>query len=351
MKPIIEPVSRSVLMRELKPAYLLRVTNNAGNEIYDFVAAECPNVMKEIGRLREWAFRSAGGGTGKEIDIDELDTVEGGYRQLIVWDPAAKEIIGGYRYIISDSENPEHLSTEHYFVFNDNFRREVLPYTIELGRSFVHPNYQNTRINAKGLYAMDNLWDGLGSIIVNNPEKLFFFGKVTMYGHYNTEARNILIYFLHKYFPDRHGYVEPRYPVVLNIDREAMERLFSGEDYKEDYKILVRELRERGEFIPPMIHSYMNLSPSMQVFSTVTNPDFGDVEETGILVTIADMYPHKTERHTKGIIKVFKPLRKLRASTQLVIDEVVEHTVPVVKVGLRRRKAERISKKKIKAEK
>lgn len=351
MKPIIEPVSRSVLMRELKPAYLLRVTNNAGNEIYDFVAAECPNVMKEIGRLREWAFRSAGGGTGKEIDIDELDTVEGGYRQLIVWDPAAKEIIGGYRYIISDSENPEHLSTEHYFVFNDNFRREVLPYTIELGRSFVHPNYQNTRINAKGLYAMDNLWDGLGSIIVNNPEKLFFFGKVTMYGHYNTEARNILIYFLHKYFPDRHGYVEPRYPVVLNIDREAMERLFSGEDYKEDYKILVRELRERGEFIPPMIHSYMNLSPSMQVFSTVTNPDFGDVEETGILVTIADMYPHKTERHTKGIVKMLKPLLKLRTSTQLVIDEVVERAAPAVKVGFRRRKAERISKKKIKAEK
>lgn len=345
MKSIIEPVSREVLKSEMRPEYLLRTTNRGGNEIYVITAAECPNIMLEIGRLREWAFRSAGGGTGEGVDIDELDTIPNGYMQLFVWDPSANEIIGGYRYIVSHTQNPKYLSTEHYFIFNDNFRRDVLPYTIELGRSFVHPKYQNTSISPKGLYAMDNLWDGLGALIVNHPEAKYFFGKVTMYTQYDTEARNILLYFLHKHFPDRHNYMEPRYPIEMNIDTQAMERLFPTDDYRDNYKTLVRELRERGEFIPPMISSYMNVSPSMQVFSTVSNPDFGDVEETGILVTLADMYPQKTERHTHGIEKMVRPFKRFRTNAKLALDEMVERTAPTIKVGLRPRKNERLAKR------
>lgn len=299
-EPIIEAVPKEDIEKELKPEYFLRSTNNAGNLIYAVKAADCPNIMREIGRLREEAFRMAGGGTGAEVDIDQDDLVDDGYTQLFVWDPVAREILGGYRYIICDSPNQKHLSTEHYFRFSDKFRNEYLPYTIELGRSFVQPRYQRTR-DAKSLYALDNLWDGLGALIVQNPDKEYFFGKVTMYGHYNPEARNTLIYFLRKYFPDPDDLVEPLSPIHVSINEKYMEKIFDGGSYEEDYKIMVRELRKREEFVPPLINSYMSLSPSMRVFDTVENSDFGEVEETGILIKISDIYPNKMERHIKGI--------------------------------------------------
>lgn len=300
MKPMIEPVSRELIEGELTPERLLRHTNNAGNSIYVITAQNSPNTMREIGRLREWSFRDAGGGTGLNTDIDELDVAEDGYKQLVVWDPNARQILGGYRYIVSRSAHAKHLSTEHYFRFSDRFREEFLPYTIELGRSFVQPAYQ-TRNNTKGLYALDNLWDGLGALIVHNPDIKYFFGKVTMYGDYNREARDLLIYFLKKYFPDTENLVEPINPIELDIDYAKMDALFSGNSYAEDYKILSKEIRSRNENVPPLINSYMSLSPSMRVFGTVRNPDFGNVEETGILITIEDIYPKKSERHTKNL--------------------------------------------------
>lgn len=300
MKPVIEPIARELIENELTTERFVRNTNNAGNKIYVITAQNSPNTMLEIGRLREWSFRDAGGGTGLETDIDEHDTVENGYKQLLVWDPNAREIVGGYRYIISKESNTAHLSTEHYFRFNDKFRSEFLPYTIELGRSFVQPHYQGTRENPKGLYALDNLWDGLGALMVNNPDMKYFLGKVTMYGDYNRDARNILIYFLNKYFPDTDNLIEAIDPIDLHMDTERMQQLFCGGDYSEDYKILSREIRSRNENVPPLINSYMNLSPSMRVFGTVCNQDFGNVEETGILITIEDIYPKKIERHTNG---------------------------------------------------
>ena len=96
---IIQPISKELLKSELTPERMLRMTNKSHNEIYVVTAKTAPNVMKEIGRLREIAFRSAGGGTGKAMDVDEFDTMENCCRQLIVWNPEAEEIIGGYRYI------------------------------------------------------------------------------------------------------------------------------------------------------------------------------------------------------------------------------------------------------------
>lgn len=300
MEPIIDPVPRSILEGELTPERIWRNTNKGGNVLYTLTAAECPNVMQEIGRLRELSFRDGGGGTGKSVDIDELDLVEGGYTQLIVWDPAAKEILGGYRYILPRSTHPKYLSTEHYFVFSDKFREEYLPYTLELGRSFVQPAYQS-RNNPKSLFALDNLWDGLGAVVVRNPDIKYCFGKVTMYGDYNREARNMLIYFLKKYFPDKENLVHARHPVELDIDQEKMQQLFTGADYDEDYKILSRNIRDSEEKIPPLFNAYMSLSPTMKVFDTALNPDFGNVEETGMLVTLSELYIQKVERHLSNI--------------------------------------------------
>ncbi|MBQ1221023.1 MAG: GNAT family N-acetyltransferase [Alistipes sp.] len=298
MEPIIAPVERALLKAELTPERKVRDTNRAGNEIYVFDADECPNLMREVGRLREEAFRAAGGGTGLEVDIDEEDTAVDGYYQLIVWDPAAEEIVGGYRFIVCGSEHQKHLSTEHYFRFSDRFRRRFLPHTLELGRSFVQPAYQ-ARANSKSIYALDNLWDGIGAILVLNPEVKYLFGKVTMYTSYRTDARNALIWFLHHYFPDKDHLVEGIHPLQLDLDDPYYEEIFSGDSFQENYRILIQKIREVNEHIPPLINAYMNLSPSMRVFDTVSNPDFGGVEETGILVTVPDIYPEKKERYMR----------------------------------------------------
>ena len=272
--------------------------------------------MRELGRLREWSFRTAGGGTGAEVDIDELDLRPDGYKQLIVWDPSAREILGGYRYIHIDPSQSslDNLSTSHYFKFSERFVADYVPQMIELGRSFVQPKYQMTGRVGKGLYALDNLWDGLGALIVLNPNIRYFFGKVTMYNSYNVHARNLLFYFFEKYFADKEELVIPQHPVQVNIDREQMAQIFTGATYKDDYRILGQKIREYGERIPPLINSYMNLSPSMKVFGTCINSDFGQVEETGILITIPDIYQDKIERH----IKPFGLINRLRQAKRLV---------------------------------
>ncbi len=307
MDPIIDPIPAELLERELTPARFWRKTNKGGNLLYTLRPGEAPNVLQEIGRLREVAFRDGGGGTGKNIDLDELDLVPEGYTQLIAWDPAAKQIMGGYRYIIPRSVHPKYLSTAHYFEFSERFRDHYLPHLIELGRSFVQPAYQ-TRNNPKSLFVLDNLWDGLGALMVRNPDIRYFFGKVTMYGDYNRQARNMLLYFLKKHFPDREELITSRYPVEIDIDSEQMERLFVGKDYTEDYKILSRSIRNFDETIPPLINAYMGLSPTMKVFDTARNPDFGNVEETAILINISDLYKQKVERHVRGISTILGEL-------------------------------------------
>ncbi len=308
MEQIIEAVDKKLLEQELTPDRFIRHTNNAGNELYIFSAINSPNLMQEVGRLRELTFRSAGGGTGLSVDIDEYDTCPNCYKQLIVWDPKEREIIGGYRFHSVDPRKGEeiNLSTKHLFHFSDKFIKEYMPFMIELGRSFIQPKYQSVHRLGKGIYALDNLWDGLGALIVINPDIKYFFGKVTMYHTYNKDARNMLLYFFEKYFADSEGLVTPIHPMEVEMDKEKMGKLFHGKDYKEDYKILSHEIRELGEKIPPLINSYMNLSPSMKVFGTVLNPYFGGVEETGIMITISDIYQHKVERHIASFLMKIK---------------------------------------------
>ena len=307
MQSIIPPVDRNNIKAELSAAKFIRKTNNANNELYIVTSSDSPNIMKEIGRLRELSFRHAGGGTGKDIDIDSYDTREDPYKQLIVWDPKHNEILGGYRFYIPPADkqvDPSKLATSKLFHFSDAFKKDYLPYMIELGRSFVQPAYQSTARARKGLFALDNLWDGLGAIVVDNPEMRYFFGKVTMYQKFNNQARNLILYFLNKYFADNEKLVTPKNPLDLNIDHELMKSVFTGKNYREDYKILSHKVRSYGEVIPPLINAYMNLSPSMKVFGTVINKDFGNVEETGIMITINDLYKKKVERHVSTYQRV-----------------------------------------------
>ena len=307
-QPIIPAVSKELLKSELTPEKLLRKTNKGNNEIYIITAHNSPNLMLEIGRLREIAFREAGGGTGKEADIDEFDTCENCYKQLIVWNPEAEEIIGGYRYLLGsdwqlDEKGQPILATSHMFHFSDKFLKEYMPYTVELGRSFVSLPYQSSRMGAKSLFALDNLWDGLGALPVVKPEVKYYFGKMTMYPSYIRKGRDMILYFLKKHFADKDNLILPMHPLQIETDVKDLEALFSEENFKEDYKILNREIRKLGYNIPPLVNAYMGLSPTMRLFGTGINDGFGDVEETGILIAVDEILEDKYVRHIDSFIK------------------------------------------------
>jgi Acetyltransferase (GNAT) domain len=302
MKEIIPSVDKKLLEQELTEDKFIRYTNHKSNEIYIVTNSNSPNVIREIGRLREITFRRAGGGTGEDIDIDEYDFSSAPYKQLIVWDPKEREIVGGYRFIrcgdaVKDENGEYMLATAHLFKYSDIFEKYYMPYTIELGRSFVQQHYQPMNDPRKGLYALDNIWDGLGAIAIDNPDIRYFFGKVTMYLNFNQEARDLILYFLHKYFPDMENLVTPKFPRGIQTDIRDLMAIFTGNSYQEDYKILSQNVRRLNETIPPLVNAYMNLSPSMLTFGTALNDTFGDVEETGILVTISDIYDMKKDRH------------------------------------------------------
>ncbi|MEN9442425.1 MAG: hypothetical protein RLZ33_2502, partial [Bacteroidota bacterium] len=295
MENIIAPIDKEIIKAELSPECFVRKTRKGDNEIYIIDQHNAPNTLQEIGRLREVTFRASGGGTGLPVDLDEFDTNEKCYKQLIVWSPEDEEIVGGYRYIkcseaIDETTGEILLSTTHYFDFSERFINDYLPYTIELGRSWVQPNFQPTVNPRKGLFALDNIWDGLGALVIFNPEIKYFFGKVTMYPNYNTASRDFLLHFMNHYFPDKENLMKPFHPLVQNYDRSYVEGQLKGLDFKDGFKVLNSAVRENGEFIPPLVNIYMNLSPTMKTFGTAVNPDFGNVEETGILVTIADIF-------------------------------------------------------------
>lgn len=308
MQAIIQPVDRALLKAELTREKMLRRTNKSNNEIYIITAHDAPHVMREIGRLREIAFRFYGGGTGQPIDIDAYDTMDDAYRQLIVWSPEDEQILGGYRFLCGadvkfDAAGKPMLATSHLFNFSQTFIRDFLPYTVELGRSFVTLEYQSTRAGAKGLFVLDNLWDGLGALSVIDPSLQYYFGKVTMYNTYNSEARNMILYFLGLHFPDTARLITPVYPLQTNTDMEKMKALFHYDNFKDNYKVLNQEVRKFGINVPPLVNAYMSLSPKMRVFGTAINHEFGEVEETGILIAIDEILEEKKKRHIETYLK------------------------------------------------
>ena len=326
MEEVIPKVDTWLIKSELTSDKLLRKTNKSGNEIYLFTAHNAPNLMREVGRLREVAFRYYGGGSGKSCDLDAFDVMDNPYRQLIVWDPEREEILGGYRFlcgrevIFDEKGQPANLATSELFHFSGEFIDNYLPRTVELGRSFVSLDYQSTKFGSKGLFALDNLWDGLGALSVIDKSLQYYFGKVTMYNTYPPEARNMILFFLDKYFLDKENLVTPVRPLKTDTNYNKMKNLFRGNNYKEDYKILNIEVRKFGINIPPLISAYMSLSPTMRVFGTTINEGFGQVEETGILINFEEIFEEKKQRHIESFLKE-RPSKRLLKQIQMAISE------------------------------
>lgn len=317
MQPIIAPISTDIIKSELTPAKKFRDTNKGGNEIYIVNHHDSPEIMKEIGRLREEAFRDSGGGSGLAMDIDEFDTMEVPYQQLIVWDPDNEKIIGGYRFIAGpdikiDENGKPLLATAHMFNFSEKFLKEYLPYTVELGRSFIAPEYQSRQAGVKALFALDNLWDGLCALAIEKRELKYFFGKMTMYPDYNREARDLIQHFLFKHFEDKEGLVTPMEPLKIETDRNYMDSILNEDDFKEDYKLLNAAVRKHGVNIPPLVNAYMSLSPTMKMFGGGINHEFSEAEETCIMIDFDEINQDKLERHVDSFINEKMGLMKKR---------------------------------------
>ena len=327
VQPIIPPVEKELLKSELTPDKQLRMTNKSHNEIYIVDIHNAPNVLREIGRQREEAFRAAGGGTGKELDLDEFDVMDNCYKQLIVWNPEEEEIIGGYRYKLGnevdfDDQGQPILATGHMFHFSEKFIKEYLPWTIELARSYVTLPYQSSKMGAKSLFALDNLWDGLGALTVVMPDVKYFFGKMTMYPSYVRKGRDMILYFLKKHFDDKEHLIIPMNPLKIEADPNELAALFNGNSLKEDYLILNREIRKLGYNIPPLVNAYMGLSPTMKMFGTAINDGFGDVEETGILIAVDEILEEKRVRHIDTFISEHpEALRLTSGANKLIYPE------------------------------
>lgn len=308
MEKIIDPVDVRLLKAELTPDKKLCNTNKADNEIYVIDAFDSPNVLREVGRLREVSFRQAGGSSGLSLDLDEFDTMENPYKQIVIWDPEAEAIIGGYRYILGPDvklgpDGQPLLATAHMFHFSDHFIKEYLPHVIELGRSFVTPDYQSSKAGAKAIFALDNLWDGIGAVMMQHPNIVYFFGKMTMYPSYDHSCRDLILHFLWKHFEDKDDLIRPIEPKMPDADPGLLDLILKDEDFKSDYRNLKDAIRKLGTTIPPLINTYMNSSPTMKMFGTAVNKEFSDVEETGILISFNEMYPEKRDRHKEPYMR------------------------------------------------
>jgi len=343
MKPIIPPIDREILKKELTEDKFLRPTNKAHNKIYVITAHNSPNVMLEIGRLRELSFRSGGGGTGEAMDTDEFDYMPKPYSQLIVWDPTADEIIGGYRYLPGkdvdfDKYGQPKFVMSHLFTFTDKFIKDFLPYTIELGRAFVQPDYQTSKMGTKSLFALDNLWDGLGALIHTVKNTRYFIGKVTIYEHYPLIARELIYEYMLRYFPDPDEMISPKNPIhVSEKTNQLAKEIFVHNDSSSDYKALQKAIRVEGETIPSMFSAYIGLSHTMRFFGSIYDPDFGSVYETGIMITMDDLLETKRKRYIEPYLEYLKivleerKIAKKAAREKKLADKLVKKIIKTEK--------------------
>ncbi len=308
MEAIIDPIPVELLKQELNETTFLRRTNKAGNEVYVVNYENAPNVLREVGRLREITFRSVGSGSGTACDIDHFDVEDKACYQLIVWNPDADEIIGGYRFTyLKDASFREdgqpYINSAKLFRFTQEFVDRYFPYSLEMARAWVQPKYQAREMGVKSLFALDNIWDGIGGLIARDPSIKYLMGKVSMFATSPRPSLEAMIYFLEKFCGDRENLIEGINPEVVSDERKAeLDGLFCGETLMDNYKILNNYVSGLGDKIPPLIHLYLNLSSSMKTYGTVMDPEFGDEYDNEMIISVADIHFAKYQRYIQSAL-------------------------------------------------
>jgi hypothetical protein len=295
MEKILDPISREKLITELKFCKFIKHTFRRGNEIYSFVSTDAPLLMVEVGRLREEAFRSINCGTGNTVDLDDCDVGIEAYRQLIVWNPRDREIVGGYRYAVGAMylHQSECLSMSHYFRYSQKFKTNYLPHSIELGRAWVNSAYRSTTSDSNSIFALDNLWEGIGAVIAENRNVRYLYGKITIPEDYNSTARILLTWFMDHYFKGKINLMSPRKPILSPRVLAIAGNKVTGTNQDADYKIITHYIKSLDVVVPPLVSAYLRLAKRITTFGTTANPELGNAFETGILIDIKDIYPEK----------------------------------------------------------
>ncbi len=261
-----------------------------GLKVYLFSGENFPAALNAVGRLREEVFRMSGAGRGVEIDLDDLDFGEYAYKQLIAWDPGEKELVAVYRFQYgsrSKEAGDEYLRTSTLFEYSSEFRENMLPYAIELGRSVVNPSAKKSRF---GFYA---LWKGLGVVFQLNPELKYFFGNVSLYKTMNTNALKLLVSYLETHYPPPVPLLKAKPNLRFHADAAVPEVVRTGETDTPAQRIkqLTRLMNEHGEEVPQILKSYMSLSNEIWFGETVIDRDFGDAWEIGLIVPFEHIDP------------------------------------------------------------
>ena len=261
-------------------------------EVYVSRAIHIPNVLHELGRLREITFRAAGEGTGKRLDIDEFDPH---YLHLFVWNARSYEIVGAYRLALTDAVRKRYgirgLYTASLFRFGEPFLVRLGP-ALELGRSFVRGEYQ------KGFAPLLLLWKGIGAFVARNPRYKVLFGPVSISNQYQAISRELMISFLEKYalLRDWTGLVRNRHALrerfLTGPNRPALPD--SGFDI-DDLSELVSDIEQKPAGVPVLLRQYLRLGGKLLGFNV--DPKFANTLDGLILVDLTQTDTKLLERY------------------------------------------------------
>ena len=287
---IARPEDRATLKRELAQAESLGTTAD-GKTIYLWQRngqEEAP-ILRELGRLREIAFRAVGEGSGKRRDTDSFDD---DYLHLILWDDEDLEIVGAYRFIPTAMREPEALYSYSLFHYDDKMR-DILEHGIELGRSFIQPRYWGRR-------GLDYLWSGIGAYLARYPHYRYLFGPVSISGGLPPAARDLLVAFYRLWFPATHPLAASRRPYPASLPEVLAQ--FGGEDYVEDLTRLKSLLGNLGCGIPPLYKQYSELCEpgGVQFIDFGSDPAFNNCVDGLVLVDLRYLKANRYQRYIEA---------------------------------------------------
>ena len=305
MEPIIPQVDKKLVKQELNESTFLRYTSKANNELYVIDNQVAPNALREVARLREITFRDANAGTGKALDLQDFDLYDKACKNLILWDPDHEEIIGGYRFtdwgqVAFEADGQPKVNTSHLFTFTPEFIQGPFSTTIEMARAWVRPDYRTREMGLKSLYALDNLWDGLGGIVATHPKIKYLAGKVSLFKTQPKKSRNAIIYFMQKFLNGGQSMLAKNPEIISPEEAAYYDSIFTASTMMDNYRLLQSFVKSCGDAIPPMVNMYINLSPTMKTFGCVCDPDFGEVYDMFILITLEDVYQERYGRYIQS---------------------------------------------------
>ncbi|USH01227.1 lysophospholipid acyltransferase family protein [Grimontia kaedaensis] len=295
---IAAPEPRLKLARELEQSELLGETPD-GKYIYLYRYKDESHVMREIGRLREVAFRAVGEGTGQRRDIDKYDQH---YFHLVLWDPKVMDIVGAYRFCDTQAVIAQHglkaVYTHTLFDYGQGMS-DVLSKGLELGRSFVQPKYWGKR-------SLDYLWLGIGAFLAKHPHYRYLFGPVTISNAMPQAAKELLIFFYRNYFGANEAIARSKRP--FNLDSKKEHELlahFCGDDYQKDLKTLKMLLDNLGTGIPTLYKQYSELCEpgGVQFLDFSIDPDFADCIDGLVMVDMTKLKEKKRQRYISSHIE------------------------------------------------